>query len=276
MRMLPLTLLGINLKGLFRPAAERKQSVQELPDYTKVQLSTPHKILSAFVFGIALWAVGYLFFHNLFLPLLLAAGGIRGPGLWSRFLLERRRTALRVQFKQMLYSLSTSLAAGRSVENGFRECIHDLLFLYPDGEMDMIRELKVICTRLEYGEPLESALQDLSKRTELEDITNFADVFVVCKRTGGDLVEVIRRTSTLLSEKMEIQMEIGVIMAQKKLESKLLLAAPVLFLLFMELTSPDYMRPLHNSGMGLVISGISLVLFGLCFWLVNKIMKIKV
>lgn len=247
----------------------------KLPDYTMLRLTLKQKIVSYIVSGLLLWGTGYLFFHQVYLAVLLTAGASFGPKVWSRFLLDRRRGALTVQFKQMLYSLSTSLAAGRSVENGFRESINDLLFLYPDGEVDMIKELKTIYARLEYGEPLESALQDLSRRAGLEDITHFSDVFITCKRTGGDLVEVIRRTSALISEKMEIKLELGVMLAQKKLESRLLLGAPIFFLIFMELSSPDYMAPLY-SGIGLLISGSALALFVLCFWLVQKIMNIKI
>ena len=37
-----------------------------------------------------------------------------------------------MQFKQTLYSLGSSLAAGRSVENSFKEVAKDLRLLYPD------------------------------------------------------------------------------------------------------------------------------------------------
>lgn len=246
-----------------------------LPDYTALRLGLKQRLACLLVSGILLWGLGYIFFHNVYLPFLLAIGAVRGPKIWSRFLLERRRAALCMQFKQMLYSLSTSLAAGRSVENAIRESVSDLLFLYPDGEVDMIKELRIICARLDYGEPLEKALQDLSRRAEQEEISNFSDVFTACKRTGGDLVEVVRRTSSLISEKMEIKLELGVALAQKRLESRLLLAAPVCFLLFMELSSPDYMAPLY-SGAGLMISAMALALYGVCFWLVQKIMNIQI
>jgi tight adherence protein B len=250
-------------------------SFNQLPDYTRILLSKRQKIGCTLVGAVLLWGMGYIFFCNVILAALLMVGVIWIPQLWSQFLLNRRRTTLGIHFKQMLYSLSTSLAAGRSVENAFREAVTDLHFLYPDGNTDMLKELNIICARLEYGQPIEEALQDFSRRAAHEDITNFADVFSACKRTGGDLVEVIRRTSSMISEKMEVAMEIGVLLAQKKLESNLLLAAPVFFVAFMDISSPDYMEPLHT-GSGLLITGISLLLFGCCFWLINKIMNIRV
>ncbi|MNN51498.1 hypothetical protein D3C81_1661350 [compost metagenome] len=137
-----------------------------------------------------------------------------------------------------------------------------------------MRELAIICARMDYGQPVEEALLDFSRRAALEDIDNFADVFTTCKRSGGDLVEVVRRTSNLIGEKLEISQEIGVMIAQKRFEAKAMLAAPILFLLFMQMTSPDYMLPLHQ-GVGLLISGLALLLYAVCAWLMLKIIDIR-
>ncbi|WP_055109125.1 type II secretion system F family protein [Paenibacillus ihumii] len=248
---------------------------ERLPDYQSYVLSGRQTMLCLTAGGALFYAVGYIFFHSWLLALLLAGAAAFVPKPWSRFLLRRRREALSLDFKQALYSLSSSLAAGRSVENGFREAIQDLRLLYPDGKNDLMIELGIICTRMEYGEPIEDALQDFSRRADMEDISNFADVFTTCKRSGGDLVEVVRRTSSILSEKLEISQEISVMIAQKRFEAKAMLASPVLFLLFMDLTSPDYMRPLHQ-GAGLVISAAALLLFALCSWIMMRIMDIRV
>lgn len=246
-----------------------------LPDYRSYTLSGRQTVLCLTAGGLLLFAVGYIFFHSWLLALFVTIGAVFVPKPWSRYLLRRRREALSLNFKQALYSLSSSMAAGRSVENGFREAIQDLQLLYPDGGNDLMNELRIICTRMEYGEPVEVALQDFSRRAGMEDISNFADVFTTCKRSGGDLVEVVRRTSAIISEKLEISQEISVMIAQKRFEAKAMLASPVLFLLFMDLSSPDYMQPLHQ-GIGLIISAAALILFALCSWIMMKIMDIRV
>lgn len=254
-----------------KPAADPTS----LADYRVYPLSPRQRLICTLVGGTAFFTLGYTFFHALPLALLLSLSGLYTPKFWSRYLLRRRRENLSLHFKQALYSLSSSLAAGRSVENGFREAIDDLRLLYPDGDNDVMRELAIICARMEYGQPIEEALLDFSRRAAMEDIDNFADVFTTCKRSGGDLVEVIRRTSNLIGEKLEITQEISVMIAQKRFEAKAMLAAPVLFLLFMQLTSPDYMRPLHQ-GAGLLISGLALLLYAICAWLMLKIINIRV
>lgn len=263
-------------KQMAQPEADSSGKGQaNLTDYRVYVLSGRQKLVCLLIGGTGLYGVGYIFFHSIWLSLIVMSCACFLPKYWSRYLLRRRREMLGLHFKQALYSLSSSLAAGRSVENGFREAIADLKLLYPDGRNDLITELGIICTRMEYGQPIEEALQDFSRRASMEDISNFADVFTTCKRSGGDLVEIVRRTSAIISEKLEISQEIGVMIAQKRFEAKAMLAAPVFFLLFMDLSSPDYMKPLH-SGVGWIISAFALLLFAGCSWLILKIMDIRV
>lgn len=260
-------------------AGKREQAApagtNTLPDYGVYHLSMRQRMGCIILGGLVFFSIGYLFYHNLILSLLLGTAGLTIPKFWRRFMLERRRKTLNLHFKQALYSLSSSLSAGRSVENGFRDAVQDLLLLDPGGTSDLIFELKVIVSRMEYGEPIEVALQDFAQRAGMEDMENFADVFSTCKRTGGDLVEVVRRTSSVIGEKLDIQQEISVMIAQKRFESKALLAAPFLLLLFMNLTSPDYMETMY-SGPGVMISTFALAALGGCFLWISKMMNIKV
>jgi tight adherence protein B len=244
-----------------------------LPHYTVYELTLLQKILAISVGSLLLFGVGYLFYHQWILSVLLMPGGMYAPRILRAYLLQRRRNTLNLQFKQTLFSLSSSLSAGRSVENAFREAVQDLCMLDPEGSSDMISELNIICARMEFGQPVEEALRDFSKRAGMEDIERFADVFSVCKRTGGDLVEVVRRTSTIIGEKLDIQQDISVSIAQKKFEAKALLISPLIMVMFMSLTAGDYMQPMYT-GAGIVISTLALMALFLCYLWTTKIMDI--
>nr|WP_233277756.1 type II secretion system F family protein [Paenibacillus durus] len=254
-------------------AGSRDAAAPRLPDYTVYTLNSRQRIISAAAGGFILFGVGYLFYHNPVIALLLSAGGYFAPRIWRDYLRKRRRAMLNLQFKQMLFSLSSSLSAGRSVENAFREAVQDLKMLDPEGGSDMIAELNIICARLEYGQPIEEALLDFSKRADMEDIRRFADVFSVCKRTGGDLVEVVRRTSSIIGEKLDVQQEIAVSISQKRFESKALLVSPLIMLLFMSFSAGDYMQPMYT-GFGMLISTFALAGLILCYFWISKIMDI--
>ncbi|MFB9324834.1 type II secretion system F family protein [Paenibacillus aurantiacus] len=257
------------------PGREEEASAGALPDYRKLELTRRQFYASASIGALIVFAAAYLFYHAAVLSIVLSAAGIVAPRFYRRSLMERRRLRLTLQFKEALYSLTASLAAGRSVENAFAAALDDLKLLYPNPDAEIRVEFDIIRTRLAYGEPMEEALLDFKQRADIEDISQFVDVFVICKRTGGDLVEVIRRTSQTIGEKLDVQQEIAVMVAQKKFESRIMMSIPFVFMAFLSFAAPDYMEPLYG-GLGYVLLTAALMMLGGCYWLMSKLMNIQV
>jgi tight adherence protein B len=244
-------------------------------DYKIYQLSKREYLIAVGLSGSVFFIIGLVFFKMTAAALVLSAFGFFYPKIRKQELLVKRKEELNNQFKQALYILSSSLGAGRSVESAFRESLRDLEVVYPLKETYIIREFELINKRLYNGESIERALQDLSQRAGLEDIKNFTDVFLICKRTGGNLVEVMRNTANIIGEKMAIQQEISVMIAQKRFESKILMAAPLLFIALLTYSSPDYMAPLYQ-GKGIMVMLCALVMLVICYLINKKIMNIEV
>ncbi|QAY68444.1 pilus assembly protein TadB [Paenibacillus protaetiae] len=220
-------------------------------------------------------AAAYLFYHNVLIALVLSVAGFAAPRLYRQSLLKKRKNRLQLQFKEALYSITSSLAAGRSVENAFVAALQDLKLLYPDPRTELIVEFQVIRNRLDNAEPLEQALQSLAGRAGIDDLKQFADVFAACKRSGGDLIEVMKRTSQTIGEKLDVLQEIAVMVAQKRLEARIMMAVPFVFLGFLGVAAPDYMAPLY-SGAGYLLLTLILAFLLFLFWLIGKMMNIRV
>ncbi|AFC30043.1 Flp pilus assembly protein TadB-like protein [Paenibacillus mucilaginosus 3016] len=261
--------------GPFRRKGTAVGGIPRLADYAEYDMSMSQVLLSALVGAGAMGFVAWTFFQSPLALFLLGAGGLYAPLLRHRQLIRGRQAQLKLQFKQMLAALSSSLGAGRSVESAFAEALQDLGLLYPDPDTMIVREVRMILRRLENGETIESSLLNFSARAHIDEISQFAEVFVTCKRTGGNLVQVIRRTALVIQDKLDIEQEIGVMLAQKRFESRVLSAAPVLFIAFLVWTTPDYMEPLYHGGGVVIMVGALLVLFA-CYLITQKIMNIKV
>ncbi|WP_235918170.1 type II secretion system F family protein [Paenibacillus lutrae] len=256
---------------LARSAAVRNN----LTDYNVYQMSPKEQAFTIGITGLVFAGVSFIFYKQLLLSLAGLLLGLLMPRFRRIRLMHLRKERLNQQFKQALYCMSTSLSAGRSVESSFRETWKDLKLLYPDPNCLIVLEFEIIVRRLDNGEPIEKAVADFACRAGTEDISNFADVFITCKRTGGNLVEVIRRTAAIIGDKLEIVQDISVLVAQKRFESRILLAAPIAMVAVLSFSSPDYMAPLY-SGIGPLIMTGGLLVLAACFWLITKIMDIKV
>lgn len=249
----------------------------ELIDYRTYKYSKKEYLFLVIFIGIFLFFIGYLFYQSLIMSLLFSSLGFFLPKLYLPRKVQKRKDELSFQFQQALFSLSSSLVAGRSIENAFIEVVKDLYLIYPDKDTMIIKEFEHINKRVANREPVEIPLKSFSDRADIEDIRNFTDVFITCKRTGGDLVEVIRRTSTMISEKLEIKQEISVMVSQKKFESNIIAVIPFFIVGFLTYSSPDYMEPLYSwANLGPIVMTISLAFILFAVWLCQKIMNIKV
>lgn len=148
--------------------------------------------------------------------------------------------------------------------------------MYSSEDTFIVREVRQINKRIRNGDSVEKAILEFSKRTTSQDIKNFAVVFSTCKRTGGDLVEVIKKTANIINTKIETQQEIGILIARKKFEALLLSIAPIVIIGLITFTVPDYMQPLYETLIGKIVMTVSLGLVIISNLLAKLIMDIKV
>lgn len=245
-----------------------------MTDYREYVLSRRERISSTAVAGLVLFLVGMLFFKHLLLALLLASASFVYPKYHALIKQQRRQAELSIQFQQLLYVLSSSLSAGKSVESALHDALKDLRMLYADRRTMIIQEMEWIIQQLNNGITVERALTEFSSRTGIEDIHDFAEVLVVCKRQGGNLMEVVRKAAGMITEKLDVQREIHILTAQKKWESRLLGVAPIGFIGFLSLSSGDYLAPLY-SGIGRVVMIAAVIVLGLAWWMCMKITDIR-
>jgi tight adherence protein B len=219
-------------------------------------------------------AAAGLYYHSFAAGLLFAPLGLLAPR-WARVQLERwRRDRLKHQFKDALQSISSSLSAGRSVDNAILSVPDDLRMIYPDPTTEIRLEFERIGSRMRNGDSMEQCLASFGERARIEDIRIFADVVSTAKRSGGDLVAAVRGAAEQLGDKMEVERELAVILARKRFEARMMLAAPFVFILFLSITAPDYMAPLY-SAIGYVLLTVTLAVHAGCYYMADRIMAIE-
>lgn len=277
-----LSLIGFLLAGnrrafVSRPkAADGHNRGQELEDYNHYCLNTKDKLIYTGLAAIVVFALAYVFYHSLLLSALLTPLACFYPSLRARQLIAKRKRELNMQFKDTLYSLSSSLLAGRSIESGFCCVLKDLRLLYPDPRTPIIREMENLVWHLEMNEPLEEILGDLAERSHLEDIESFVEVLGTCKRSGGDMLEIIRNTSAIIADKIQIKEEIDTMLAQRRFEQRVLNVMPLGMILLLTWFTGDYMNPVFETAEGRAAMTIAVILLAAAYYLGQKIMSIEV
>lgn len=173
----------------------------------------------------------------------------------SREKRQREQKELAGQFREALSAIITALKAGYSAENAFSECRKEMAYQF--GEKAMITlEMKKIEKGLENRISLEKLLREFACRWQIEEISEFAEVFSIARKSGGNLPEIIGRTASIIQERMEIDTEIDLMLSSRKYEQKIMNAVPFFIIFYLSLTTKGFFDVLyHNPGGILFMSG---------------------
>lgn len=247
----------------------------EIIDYNVYVIKPFERSLYILCAALALMALGFVFYRNLAMSLLLTPVSLYYPQIRRRQIINRRKIELKLQFKDALQSLSSSLHAGRSFESALKGAISDLLIQY---ELDsyIIKELSIIVRRLEANETVESTFLEFAERSHIEEIESFAEILDICKRTGGNLISAIKSSTDIISDKIEVHSEIQSILSQKKLEQKILSIMPIIIILMLSMSAMDFMLPVFTEVIGRIVMTFSMGLFVISYLISEKITNIEV
>lgn len=224
----------------------------------------------------ALAALDYVFYRSFWVWLALAPAALLFPGHRKKRIIARQKQELLVQFKEALYVISASLTAGKSVEMAFRTALTDLRLLYADPDTPILKELEIIVRKMELNGTIEEALIHFSRRAHLEDVSSFTEVFVTCKRRGGNLVEVIKNTSDTIADKIRTREEIETLVTEKRFEQKVMNAMPIVMVFILNSSSPEFMVPVYTTVLGRLGMTLAVALFAGAYVLSDRIMQIEV
>lgn len=182
---------------------------------------------------------------------------------------------LNLEFKDGILALSAALEAGYSAEHAFEEATKDLHQIYPEDSM-IIKEFRYIANQIHMNITVEKALNDFSERTGVEDILSFAEVFNTAKRTGGDLINVIKITSNIISDKIEVKREIITLITSKRLEANIMKLVPLIILIYLSVSSPGFLDSLYHNLFGIIIMTTFLLFYLGAYLIIEKIIEIEV
>ena len=216
--------------------------------------------------------LAYFFYRSVWAVLPLSVVGVLFFRMEREKKLAKRKEELNMQFRECILSVVTSVKAGYAVENAFMESRSDMKLLY--GEESMIyEELECIRRGLVINITLEELRADLGKRSDNEDILQFAQVFSIAKRGGGNLPEVIRSTVELIGQRIDAKQEIQTVLSGRKMEQAIMKIMPFGILFYIGSSYPGYFDDLYHNWQGAAIMTVCLVAYLAAYVLGDKILN---
>ncbi len=216
-----------------------------------------------------------IFFYRSVIAILpMAAIGIFCFCSIRRKKIEGTKEELTVQFRECILSVSVSLRAGYAVENAFRECCQEMAMQFGEealicGELDYIRR------GLDMNIVLEELLADLAQRSDCPEIGEFVQIFILAKRNGGSMPDIIRGSAAMIGQKIELRQEIAVMLSGKQMEQNIMKVMPFGILLYISLANHGYFDVLYHNWQGVALMtgclGVYLLAYGMGERIMDKI-----
>ena len=138
------------------------------------------------------------------------------------------------------------------------------------------KEYHTIVLRLRDNEQIETVIKDFARRSEIEDINDFATVFESAKHIGGDMTNIIKKAAANISEKIDVKREIETSMSSRKMELKIMTVVPFCILLYLQASSSDFISVLYHNPAGCVVMTLALAMYLCGILLAEKIINIEV
>jgi hypothetical protein len=119
-------------------------------------------------------------------------------------------------------------------------------------------EFREVYRQQNFGIPAREALIQLARRIPLPELNFVVTAILLQKETGGNLVEVLDRTTAVIRERLRIQGEIRIHTAQGRLTGWILSLLPVVMFFLLSLANRGYTRVLIEdpTGRKLIYTGL--------------------
>jgi len=248
----------------------------ELAPYLRTVLSqaaltwSPGRLMA--MSGAAFAVPSYIVYleSGMYLPA-LGAGIVSGllPYGWVMFKRSKRFAKFEEHLPACLDLMVSALRAGHSLIAAMglvsRECAA------PVGP-----EFKICFEEQNYGLEMKTALENLLKRMPLQDLRIVVTAILIQKESGGNLAEVLDKTSYLIRERFRLKRQIKTHTAQGRLTGWVLTCVPVALGTGMYFANPQMMSILWHREIGIKLMWAAAGMTLLGGFVINRIVDIDV
>lgn len=222
----------------------------------------------ATIFGFATLCLGYIR-GGAMGAILGCALGAAVPFFFLIIKKKRRLKAFEKQFPEALGLIARSLKAGHSFPAGLQLVADEMP--NPIG-IEFFKTFK----EYNYGLDLNVALMNLYNRIKLRDLKFFITAVVIQRETGGNLVEILEKISSLIRERFKLVNQVKALTSEGRFSGLILILLPPVIGGVMYSINRDYIMLLftHPMGQKMMMMAAFSQLLGILT--IKKIVNIKV
>ncbi len=245
------------------------EKLARLIEEANVQIRVGQLLLLTLTIGMTGFLIGILINRGMLfaigLGLILAAL----PYLYIRWRKHKRMVRFEEQFPDTLDTIARSLEAGHSFTSAMQ-------YVGQESGDPVGTLFTTAFEEQSLGLSHYDAIRRMAYRMTSMDLIFFITAVNIQRATGGNLAEILRNLSYIIRERLKIKRQVRVYTAQGRFSGYVLGALPIFMALAIYIVNPGYIGLLlqEKAGNYLVVAALILQVIG--FFVIRKIIKIKI
>jgi len=237
-----------------------------------IQAGMPHlppdKVVTDSALGVILGLLGAVLFK---MPL-LGVIGLLVPVFFYGVLVfqkKKRYKAFMTQLPPSMSLMCSALRAGHAFQSS-------LGLVATDMKDPIAGVFKQVVGDLNLGLSVREALYKMYDNVAVSDTHIFVTAVLIQRESGGNLAELLDKLGFTIRERFKLKRHISALTAQSRLTGYVVGAAPTVMFLVFYFFFPGYFRPMTEHIFGQIALCFALFMQLVGFWVIGKIVNIRV
>lgn len=137
-------------------------------------------------------------------------------------------------------------------------------------------ELGRIEAGMRMGRDLDNLLWDIASRIDVPEFRFFIIALSVQRETGGNLAETLANLADVSRRRRQMRAKVRAMSSETRATTMILGGMPILVIVMLTLTSPQYLVPLYSDVRGLLLDGLALAMLGTGIGIMTKMARFEI
>jgi len=182
---------------------------------------------------------------------------------------QKRMAKFQAQLPEALDMIARSMRAGHAFSTGMRLAADE--FADPLGA-----EFGYALDEVNFGVSMSDALTNLVDRVDCPDLNFFVVSVILQRETGGNLAEIMEKIAHLIRERFKLLDRIQTLSAEGRLSAVILSFIPIFVAAILFFMNREYISLLWTDPLGRRMVAFAVILMCFGFYVMRRIIKIKV
>lgn len=136
-------------------------------------------------------------------------------------------------------------------------------------------EFSRVVREINYGTSMEEALNHMVNRVKNKDLELLVSAVITSLQVGANLSNILDTIAETVNDRIKLREEVRVCSAQGRISGIIIGLLPAVMFVFLMIVNPEYLMGFIDHPIGRILLIVSVVLEGLGFFVINKVVDVK-